>query len=217
VRNNLLSQSQTQRVRRQARLICGTVALFVAVFWGVLFAHGWFQTEAVRANSPSYGVVQNQQAATPNVLLTNDTVNSSQNQSNTPQIVAQQDDNADGGRLSSTEAEAKLKLLVPIFLGGFLFTYAFCSFALMKIADKTGVPNSWLAWIPVASLWVMCRAAGKPGWWLLLFFVPIVNVVVAFMIIFGMPAELGKTSLLGLLIFVPVIGIFLYYGILAFT
>ncbi|MEI6428491.1 MAG: DUF5684 domain-containing protein [Pseudanabaena sp. ELA607] len=197
MRNHSSSPSEMQRVWRQARLICGTVALFIAVFWGVLFAHGWFQVDAVRANPPSYVV--------------------SQNQSNTPQIVAQQDDSTNEQRLSPEEAEAKLKAVLPIVLGASLFAYAFCSFALMKIADKTGVPNSWLAWIPVASLWVMCRAAGKPGWWLILFFVPIVNVVITFLIIFGMPVQLGKTSLLGLLVFVPVIGIFLYYGILAFT
>ena len=205
MRNDLL-QSYNRRAWRQARLICGAVALFVAVFWGVLFAQGWFHTESAKANSPSYPVVQNQQSAS-----------SSIGSANAPQIIAQQEDNAGTERLSTEEAEAKLKALIPIVLGASLFTYVFCSFALMKIGDKTGVPNAWLAWIPIGNLWVMCRAAGKPGWWLLLFFIPLVNIVTAFIVIFGMPGQLGKSSLLGLLVFVPVIGIFLYYGILAFT
>jgi len=205
VRNDLL-QSYNRRAWRQARSLCGAVALFVAIFWGVLFAQGWFHTEAAKANSPSYPVVQNQQSAGATI-----------DSANAPQIIAQQEDSAGGERMSREEAEAKLKEILPIAFGVSLFIYVFFSFTLMKIGDKAGVQNSWLAWIPLGNLWVLCRAAGKPGWWLILFFVPLVNIVIFFLVIFGIPVNLGKSSLLGLLIFVPVIGIFLYYGILAFT
>jgi uncharacterized membrane protein YhaH (DUF805 family) len=87
----------------------------------------------------------------------------------------------------------------------------------MKIADKLSIPNSWLAWIPLAQAWVIVRAAGKPGWWLILLFIPFVNIVIALIILFAMPVNLGKSSLYGLLTFVPVLGIFLYFGLLAFT
>jgi hypothetical protein len=205
VRNDLL-QSYNRRAWRQARSLCGAVALFVAIFWGVLFAQGWFHTEAAKANSPSYPVVQNQQSAGATI-----------DSANAPQIIAQQEDSAGGERPNAEEVEARLKAVLPIVLGASLFGYVFFSFTLMKIGDKAGVQNSWLAWIPVGNLWVMCRAAGKPGWWLILLFVPLVNIVIFFLIIFGIPINLGKSGLLGLLIFVPVIGIFLYYGILAFT
>ncbi len=213
MRNDLL-QSYNRRAWRQARSLCGAVALFVAIFWGVLFAQGWFHAAGVHANAPnvsapSYGVVQNQ--TTQNQTTGDATVAAT----NAPQIIAQQDDAALQSRMD--EAEAQLKAALPIFVGVSLFSYVFFSFALMKIGDKAGVPNSWLAWIPLGNLWVMCRAAGKPGWWLLLFLVPLVNIVIALMVIFGMPGQVGKSSLLGLLIFIPVIGIFLYYGILAFT
>ena len=36
------------------------------------------------------------------------------------------------------------------------------------IARKTGTPSPWMAWIPVVNLVLMCRIAGRPGWWLLL-------------------------------------------------
>ncbi|GBO56659.1 hypothetical protein APA_4994 [Pseudanabaena sp. lw0831] len=87
----------------------------------------------------------------------------------------------------------------------------------MKIADKLNIPNSWLAWIPIAQTWVMVRAAGKSGWWLILLFIPFVNIVIAFILLFAMPVSLGKSSLYGLLPFVPILGIFLYFGLLAFT
>lgn len=108
------------------------------------------------------------------------------------------------------------KILVFASIFG-LVVYVFSSFCLMKIADKLSIPNSWLAWIPIAQIWVMVRAAGKPGWWLILFFVPLVNFVIGLIVLFALPTSLGKSSLYGLLPFIPVLGIFLYFGLLTFT
>jgi len=106
-------------------------------------------------------------------------------------------------------------LLFSVIFG--VIAYLFTSFCLMKIADKLSIPNSWLAWVPIAQTWVMVRAAGKPGWWLILLFIPLVNIVIALIILFAMPTNLGKSSLYGLLTFVPIVGIFLYFGLLAFN
>ncbi|PZO43868.1 MAG: hypothetical protein DCF19_04365 [Pseudanabaena frigida] len=108
------------------------------------------------------------------------------------------------------------KILLYVVIFGAI-VYVFTSFCLMKIADKLSIPNSWLAWIPIAQTWVMVRAAGKPGWWLILLFIPLVNIVIAFIILFAMPTNLGKSPLYGLLTFIPILGIFLYFGLLAFT
>jgi hypothetical protein len=95
--------------------------------------------------------------------------------------------------------------------------YAFFSYTLMVIGEKLNVPNAWLAWIPIANIWVMCRAAGKPGWWVLLFFIPLVNLIFGIWVIFAIPPRLNKSRWLGLLVFLPVLGALLYSGILAFT
>ena len=119
---------------------------------------------------------------------------------------------------SLTDEQKALADKILLFAGGFgLVIYVFTSFCMMKIADKLSIPNSWLAWIPIAQAWVMVRAAGKPGWWLILLFIPLVNIVIAFIILFAMPVNLGKSSLYGLLTFIPILGIFLYFGLLAFT
>ncbi|MCJ2543917.1 DUF5684 domain-containing protein [Thermostichus vulcanus] len=89
--------------------------------------------------------------------------------------------------------------------------YVFFSYTLMVIGQKLSVPNAWLAWIPIANIWVMCRAADKPGWWVILFFIPLVN------LIFAIPPRLNKSRWSGLLIFLPVLGALAYSGILAFT
>ena len=56
------------------------------------------------------------------------------------------------------------------------------SLALQTIATKTGTANEWLAWIPIANLFLMLSVAKKPMWWFLLFLIPLANVVVAIMV-----------------------------------
>ena len=140
---------------------------------------------------------------------------------NSDRLIAQ-DSSVDSPSLrnfdSLTEDEKAIVNKIILFASIFgLVVYVFTSFCLMKIADKLSIPNSWLAWIPIAQAWVMIRAAGKSGWWLILLLIPLVNIVIALILLFAMPVNLGKSSLYGLLPFVPVLGIFLYFGLLAFT
>ena len=142
-------------------------------------------------------------------------------QNNSDRLIAQ-DSNVDSSSLetydSLTEEEKALSNKIILFASIFgLVVYVFTSFCLMKIADKLEIPNSWLAWIPIAQIWVMVRAAGKPGWWLILFFIPLVNFVIGLIVFFSIPTRLNKSSLYGLLLFVPILGVFLYCGLLAFT
>jgi hypothetical protein len=99
----------------------------------------------------------------------------------------------------------------------FLGFYAFGSYTSMVIANKLNVPNAWLAWIPLLSVWVFVKSAGKPWWWILLLFVPLVNIVCFLIMIFAIPPRLGKPALWGLIMFLPIIGYLVYYGLLAFT
>ncbi len=140
---------------------------------------------------------------------------------NSDRLIAQ-DSNVDSPSLrtydSLSEEEKALFNKIILFASIFgLVVYVFTSFCLMKIADKLEIPNSWLAWIPIAQIWVMVRAAGKPGWWLILFFIPLVNFVIGLIVFFSIPTSLNKSSLYGLLLFVPILGVFLYFGLLAFT
>jgi hypothetical protein len=45
-----------------------------------------------------------------------------------------------------------------------------------KIFEKAGQPG-WKAIIPIYNAYVLLKIVGKPGWWLLLFFIPFVNIV----------------------------------------
>jgi Family of unknown function (DUF5684) len=46
-----------------------------------------------------------------------------------------------------------------------------------KAFTKAGQPG-WAAIIPIYNTYIMLKIGGKPGWWLLLFLVPIVNIVI---------------------------------------
>jgi hypothetical protein len=80
-----------------------------------------------------------------------------------------------------------------------------------KVFTKAGKPG-WAAIIPIYNLVVLLQIAGKPLWWLLLFFIPVVNIIVAAMIWIGVAKAFGKGTgfALGLLflspIFVPILG-----------
>ena len=133
-------------------------------------------------------------------------------------LIAQGSDSTTVDYDSLTDEEKAVFNRIMLFAGTFGFiAYVFTSFCLMKIADKLEIPNSWLAWIPIAQIWVMVRAAGKPGWWLVLFFIPLVNFIIGLIVLFSIPTSLNKSSLYGLLVFVPILGVFLYFGLLAFT
>ncbi len=54
---------------------------------------------------------------------------------------------------------------VSVIIG--LAIYVYFALALMTIAKKTNTPNGWLAWIPIANLYLMTQI-GKVPWWTIL-------------------------------------------------
>ncbi|MCK5665030.1 MAG: hypothetical protein KAI17_16175, partial [Thiotrichaceae bacterium] len=84
--------------------------------------------------------------------------------------------------------------------------------AMWKIFLKAGQPG-WASIIPIYNTYVMLVIAGKPGWWLLLMFVPVVNIVVQIMMLVGIATNFGKGVGYALgMIFLPII----FYPMLAF-
>jgi hypothetical protein len=125
-------------------------------------------------------------------------------------------------RTTLTEAEAELLAKIGPYLwliGAFsVVTYVFVSYCSMKIAEKLDVPNAWLAWVPIASIYILVKSAGKPGWWTILFFIPLVNLIISILVFVAIPERLNKSQLLTLLLFfLPLIGFFAYFGVLAFS
>lgn len=97
-----------------------------------------------------------------------------------------------------------------------LGVYVWMALCLHIIANKTSTPNGWLAWIPIANLYLMCKVAGRAGWWTILLFIPLVNIVIAIIVWMGIAEARNKPSWLGILMIIPLVNLVIY-GILAFS
>jgi len=97
-------------------------------------------------------------------------------------------------------------------LGGFmafvllfaLAMYIYVSLALMTIAQKTNTENGWFAWIPILNIILMLNIARKPIWWIILFLIPLVNIVMAIVVWMGVAEARNKPNWWGVLMIVPV-------------
>ena len=82
---------------------------------------------------------------------------------------------------------------------------------LWKVFEKAGKPG-WAALIPIYNIYVLCLIAGRPGWWLLLFLIPFVNIVVSILVSLDVAKKFGKGLGFGLglaflgFIFWPILG-----------
>jgi len=82
--------------------------------------------------------------------------------------------------------------------------------AMWKVFTKAGQPG-WAAIVPIYNGIVMLQIAGKPIWWILLYFIPIVNIVVSIMVLHSISKNFGHGVgfTLGLLflgfIFIPIL------------
>lgn len=93
------------------------------------------------------------------------------------------------------------------FIIFWILAYAYFALCLQVIAKKTGTPNEWMAWIPIANIFLMVNVAKKPLWWILLLLIPLVNIVIAILLWMAIAEQRGKENWIGILIIVPVVGI----------
>ena len=67
---------------------------------------------------------------------------------------------------------------------------------LWKTFDKAEA--GWAAIVPIYNVIVMLEIAGKPLWWIVLFLIPLVNLVVAILVSIAIAEKFGKMPALGL-------------------
>lgn len=94
--------------------------------------------------------------------------------------------------------------MIIFVLGVMLVCYLYMAFALQTIATKTSTPDGWLAWIPIANIILMLNIAKKPMWWIILFLVPLVNIVMAVIVWMAIAEARQKPNWWGILMIVPV-------------
>jgi hypothetical protein len=96
---------------------------------------------------------------------------------------------------------------IGFVLACFLVGYIYISLALQTISEKTNTANGWLAWIPIANIILMLNIAKKPLWWIILFLIPLVNIVMAILVWMGVAEARSKPSWWGILIIIPFVNL----------
>ena len=65
---------------------------------------------------------------------------------------------------------------------------------------------------PIYNYYVLLKIVGRPGWWLILYFIPLVNIIIGIIVLYDLSKSYGKSGawVLGFLflpfIFFPILG-----------
>mgnify|MGYP003585031290 CR=1 FL=1 len=82
-----------------------------------------------------------------------------------------------------------------------------------KIYTKAGQPG-WAAIIPIYNVIVLHQIVGKPVWWVVLYLIPLVNIVISIMVTHALSLSFGKGT--GFTLGLIFLG-FIFYPILAWS
>ena len=83
--------------------------------------------------------------------------------------------------------------------------------ALWKIFTKAGQPG-WACLIPIYNIYILCKIVGRPGWWVILMFIPFVNFIIGIILCIDLAKSFGNGVVFGLglaflgIIFFPILG-----------
>jgi len=107
----------------------------------------------------------------------------------------------------SSSSSSGVGVLVVLYLAIVIFYIA----AGWKVFVKAGEPG-WGVFVPIYNLYLVCKIAGRPEWWLILFFIPFVNIVIGLIIAMDIAKAFSKSSGFGIglwllgFIFIPILG-----------
>lgn len=133
------------------------------------------------------------------------------------------------GRTFPIPPEVFLKIMAIVFIAMVLI-YLYSSLCLHIIAVKTNTSPAWLAWIPIANIFLLCKIAAVNYLFavgfiaaILLTLIPLVGIIFNFVILglsvylwYRIAAARNKPAWVGVLIGVPIIGL-VFMGYLAFS
>lgn len=71
----------------------------------------------------------------------------------------------------------------------FIAVYLFATYAQYKLANKFSPHDFWPFLIPFYNLVLLCRIAGKSGWFVLVLFIPYIGAIAVPFVIFGKIAQ----------------------------
>ncbi|MGA7462370.1 MAG: DUF5684 domain-containing protein [Candidatus Korobacteraceae bacterium] len=110
-------------------------------------------------------------------------------------------------------------MLPVLFAGGVMLLVWLAIFIVFvaagwKVFEKAGQPG-WAIIIPIFNIYIMLKIVGRPAWWLVLYFIPLVNIVIAVIISMDMAKSFGQSPAFGIVLLFLLCGV--GYLILAFV
>jgi len=103
-------------------------------------------------------------------------------------------------------------LLVGIVLY-FAFIAAICALMFWKIFTKAGEAG-WKSMIPIYNAIILLKIVGRPSWWFILYFIPVVNLIIAILVAIDLAKSFGKSTgfAIGLIFLAPIFYLILGFG-----
>jgi hypothetical protein len=93
----------------------------------------------------------------------------------------------------------------PVFWIVWCVVVIFQIAAIWKVFVKAGKPG-WAAIVPIYNGIVILQIAGRPVWWFLLYLIPLVNIIIAIIVMIDFAKSFGKGVGFAVgLIFLPII------------
>ncbi|MFQ5500398.1 MAG: DUF5684 domain-containing protein [Candidatus Zixiibacteriota bacterium] len=90
--------------------------------------------------------------------------------------------------------------------------YLYMAYMHFKVANLTGHSSSaWMAFVPIANIFLLCKTAGKPAWWFILCLVPFVNFIVIGIMWAATAKNVSQPPLWGWMTMVPFINFVALY------
>jgi hypothetical protein len=122
-----------------------------------------------------------------------------------------------GMMLFQSDSDGAASALFAMFGFGFFLVWLALMVVILAsvwvVFSKAGQPG-WAILIPIYNAIVWLRVGGKPWWWLLLFLIPLANIVIGIIVAIDIAKKFGKGTGFGLgLTFLG----FIFYPILAWS
>src|ERR1039458_7833690 len=95
-----------------------------------------------------------------------------------------------GGRMDDV---LMIRLIAGLMAVGFVVLYIA---GMWKVFSKAGQPG-WAVLVPFYNSYILLKIGGMPGWWLLLLFIPLVNIVILAIEANHVAKSFGKSGAFG--------------------
>ena len=94
-------------------------------------------------------------------------------------------------------------IALVVFVGFYVFT----CYCFKLICEKAGESPGALIWIPIVNIIPLLNVAKMPTWYIILFFIPLVNLIVGIIMWVKVCEARGKPGWLVIMIFIPLVNI----------